>query len=60
VNNGAARMANLTGLPATVKSLKMFVTDKGKAFKEEKAVPVTNGKAQFKVDEGTYTSLVNQ
>src|SRR5450432_1311557 len=47
VNNSTARQVALTGLPAKLKALRMFVTDKKRAMEEEKQIPVVNGKANF-------------
>ena len=60
VNNGTTRKVNLTGLPAKVKLMQLYITDKQKAMQEEKDVTVTNGKASFTVEAGTYTTLRNQ
>ncbi len=57
VNNGATRNVTLTGLPLKVKSLKIFVTDKKESMKEEKKIPVVNGKANFILKETSFTSL---
>jgi hypothetical protein len=57
VNNGAARRVILTGIPKTVKSFKVFVTDRILSMKEERSIPVSYGKAEFILKETSYTSL---
>jgi len=58
VNNGPSRKAVLKGLPTTLKSMRIFITDQKRSMKEAKAVPVVNGKASFILEGGTYTSLI--
>lgn len=58
VNNGTTRQVTLTGLPAKVKALKVFVTDQKRNMNEGKRIIVTNGKAAFNLDSQTYTTLV--
>ena len=57
VNNSTARQVALTGLPAKLKALRMFVTDKKRAMEEEKQIPVVNGKANFILEATSYTTL---
>lgn len=57
VNNGPTRAANLSGLPFSVKTLRVFVTDKQRSMKEEEPIVAKNGKAVFIVEKGTYTTL---
>jgi hypothetical protein len=59
VNNSTARQVALTGLPAKLKALRMFVTDKKRAMEEEKQIPVVNGKANFILEATSYTTLQN-
>jgi hypothetical protein len=59
VNMGAARPATLTGLPAEVKQLRMWVTDGQRGMKEEERIPVADGKAQLRLDPFSYTTLVS-
>ncbi len=59
VNNGAARKATLTGLPAGVKQVKIWVTDNKRGMQEGTAVPVVAGKAEFTVDATSFTSLTS-
>jgi hypothetical protein len=57
VNNGASRKVILTGLPAALKSFKVFITDKNDSMKEEHLRPVSHGKAEFILKETSFTSL---
>ena len=59
VNQGAARPATLTGLPAEVKQLRVWVTDEKRGMQEGAPIPVANGKAQFTLDATSYTTLVS-
>ncbi|MGN7723056.1 hypothetical protein [Chitinophaga sp. 22620] len=59
VNNGTTRQVTLEGLPAEVRSLKMWVTGKHKNMKEEGPVTVKNGTAVFSLETGTYTTLIS-
>jgi len=60
VNNGAARMATVKGLPSTVKKLSVYVTSKTKNMREEKPVAVINGQAKFSLDPVSYTTVVSE
>jgi hypothetical protein len=60
VNNGTTRRVNLSGLPKTLKSLKVYVTDKKRSVEAGKAIPVVNGQATFMLDETSYTTLSSQ
>jgi hypothetical protein len=58
VNNGASRETTLTGLPANLKVLRIYVTDARRGMKEGHRIPVTNGSAQFMLEGGTFTTLI--
>lgn len=60
VNNGAKRKVVLTGLPSGVKQLEIFTTSKELGMKEGSPVKVKNGKAKFKIEATSYTSLIAQ
>lgn len=60
VNNGPSRTAHLSGLPAGIRSMRIYITDKKRAMKQGKAVPVINGKADFIMESETFTTLVNE
>ena len=57
VNTGARRAATISGIPAGVKELKVFVTDRTRGMKETAKVAVTNGVAQITLDNEAMTSL---
>jgi hypothetical protein len=57
VNRGPFRTARLTGLPANIKSLRCWITDKDRAMQEEKAISVSKGTAVFNLAAGAYTTL---
>jgi hypothetical protein len=59
VNNGAARAASLSGLPADVKSLRIWITDSQRGMLEGTRIPVADGKAQFQLDAASFTTLMN-
>jgi hypothetical protein len=59
VNNGPARPTTLTGLPAEVKQLRVWVTDATRGMQEGARIPVTDGKAQFTLDPTSYTALIS-
>ncbi len=59
VNTGAARPTTLTGLPADVKQLRVWVTDTKRGMEEGARIPVTDGKAQFTLDQTSYTTLIS-
>ena len=60
VNNGAERKVTLTGLPKTVTSLNIYVTDKDRGMEKEKSVRVNNETAEFTLTPASFTTLVNQ
>jgi O-glycosyl hydrolase len=59
VNSGASRPTTLTGLPAEVKQLRVWVTDGQRGMQEGAPIPVANGKAQFTLDAASYTTLTS-
>jgi len=58
VNNGGGRPATVTGLPAEVKQLRIWVTDQQRGMQEGERIPVTGGKAQFTLDATSYVTLI--
>jgi O-glycosyl hydrolase len=58
VNNGATRTATLTGVPPTVKQLRLWVTDAQRGMQESDRIPVTDGKAQFSLAATSYTTVI--
>ncbi len=60
VNTGAKRKIVLTGLPDGVKELRVFTTTKTRNMEEGSPIGVKDGKAKFKIDATSYTSLMSQ
>jgi hypothetical protein len=60
VNNGAKRKIVLTGLPAGIKQLQIYITSKELSMQEGSPVKVKNGKAKFKIEATSYTTLTGQ
>lgn len=60
VNRGATRTVYLSGLPPKVKTLRIYVTDTKRNMQEGKVVVIKNGKADFKLDANTYTTLISK
>ena len=58
VNNGATRAATLTGLPSSVKELRIWVTDSQRGMQEGDRIPVKDGKAQFNLDATSFTTVI--
>lgn len=59
VNNGAARQATLSGIPASVRQFRMFVTDSQRGMEEQAPVPVADGQARFNLDATSFVSLIS-
>jgi len=59
VNNGGSRPATVSGLPDTVKELRIWVTDKQRGMQEGARIPVSGGKASFTVDATAYVTLIS-
>lgn len=60
VNNGATRQVTLTGLPASVRKLRVFTTDHARAMQKGKRVKVRAGTATFALDASCYTTLLSR
>lgn len=60
VNAGAARVANISGLPANVKRLRVYVTDVSRAIKEMQPIDVADGAARITLDSLSFTTLVGE
>ncbi|MGD0138008.1 MAG: hypothetical protein ABSD28_03975 [Tepidisphaeraceae bacterium] len=58
VNNGATRVANISGLPANVTRLRAYVTDAWRAMKEMQPVDVSDGAARLTLDCQSFTTLM--
>jgi hypothetical protein len=59
VNNGASRTAVLSGLPPSVASLRIYVTNKNKNMEEGKRVAVKNGKASFQMESASFITIIS-
>ncbi len=59
VNTGATRAATLTGLPANLKELRIYVTDGARGMEEGKRISAANGKAQFTLEAVSFTTLMS-
>jgi len=57
VNNGATRDATITGLPATLNELRVFVTDAKRQMAEINKVAVADGTVHITLDQGSLTTL---
>jgi hypothetical protein len=57
VNNGAARSAEVSGLPEQVAELRVFVTDATRGMREGARVPVSNGRATVALEPTSFTTL---
>lgn len=60
VNNGAKRKVVLTGLPAGLKQLQIYVTSPDLNMKDQGAVGIKKGKAKFKIEATSFTTLIAQ
>lgn len=58
VNNGAGRPVTVTGLPAGVSELRIWVTDQRRGMEEEKRIPVVDGRAEFTIEPMSFTTLI--
>ncbi|MGO8678931.1 MAG: hypothetical protein ACLQVX_24085 [Limisphaerales bacterium] len=58
VNNGAARTATVSGLPASLKEVRAFVTDSRRGMQDTGRVPVAQGTVEVPLDALSFTSLV--
>jgi len=58
VNNGATRKVTLSGIPESVKSFNVYITDATRGMKKVNMVKVANGKVNFTLEAQAYTSLM--
>jgi hypothetical protein len=58
VNNGARRTATVSGLPASLKEVRVFVTDSRRGMQDTGRVPVAQGTVEVPLDALSLTSLV--
>ena len=59
VNNGASRPATLSGIPNTVRELRVWVTDPQRGMEQVARVPVSGGRAQFTLPATSFVTLSN-
>jgi len=59
VNNGAKREITVEGIPSSVKSFDVLVTDATRGMEKINCVNVVNGKAVFMADAQAFTTLTN-
>ncbi len=59
LNTGAPRDLTLTGLPASLKELRVFVTDAMRQMKELDKLPVTGGSVKVTLDPEALTTLTS-
>lgn len=59
VNNGATREVTLSGIPQSVSSFNLYITDATRGMVKTSTVKVADGKAVFTLEAQTYTSLIN-
>jgi hypothetical protein len=57
VNNSAGRKINIDGIPGTVKTFDVYVTDAIRGMQKTETITVKNGKASFVADSQAYYSL---
>jgi len=60
VNNGASRNAVITGVPASVKSMNIYTTDKNDAVKKGALLKVVNGSVKFHLVDESFTTLISE
>ncbi len=60
VNNGAGRPATVSGIPAAVKKMHVYVTDAQRGMQLMAIKGVVDGKVNFQLDAQTFTSLVSE
>ncbi len=59
VNNGPSRPVTVSGLPASVTQLNVYVTDHEQGMAKRESVGVSNGSAQFKLAGQALTTLIS-
>lgn len=60
VNEGQGREVVLTGLPANIKNLRMYITDKEKGMEKGKRVKIKDGEARFNIKGASFVSLMTE
>ena len=59
VNNGGKRPAIVTGLPPSVKQLRVWVTDASRGMQEMPAISAAEGKAELTLEATSFTTLIS-
>ncbi|MFI5193264.1 MAG: hypothetical protein ACHQD7_04385 [Chitinophagales bacterium] len=60
VNNGAIRKVNLYGLPARIKTMRIYITDAKRNMQEGRPIAVKKGRAVFTLDSYAYSTLMTE
>jgi hypothetical protein len=60
LNTGATRQTAVSGLPASVKEMRVFVTDAKRQMKELDKLPVAGGTVKITLDPESLTTLTSQ
>lgn len=60
VNNGTTREVTLAGLPGNIRSLSIYITTAKLGAKQGKPIKVVDGKAKFKLQEASFTTLISE
>lgn len=58
VNNTGKRPAIVSGLPADVRQVRVWVTDSGRGMEEAAPIPVDGGKAELTLEATSFTTLI--
>jgi hypothetical protein len=59
-NNGASRTTTVSGIPASVKTMKVYVTDANRGMQLMAEKGVVDGKVSFLLEAQTFTSLISE
>ena len=60
VNKGATRNVELSGLPAGITSMSLYITNKEQSFEKIETIQVNNGKTEFTAEGASFVSLLPQ
>ncbi|GHA41926.1 hypothetical protein GCM10007103_24040 [Salinimicrobium marinum] len=58
VNKGATRNVELSGLPAGITSMDLYITNKKRSFEKTETIQVEKGRATFSLEGAGFTSLM--
>jgi O-glycosyl hydrolase len=59
VNNGASRQATITGLPASVSKMSVYITDKDRGMAKLDSLDISQGSAKITLQGQSLTTLIN-